>query len=395
MSNWENIFKDRLADAGLGLPEEGWQALLSRRAEQTRRKKQKRALLWALPAVAAATLALVFIPRGEDDAPVVLQSVPSPFAEAILPPETISSPETDPLPSGVSTSETTVNSTRTRKDKSKDPVVLSDFPNTEAAPSSQATVSQPTSDGPEREAPSPTPTIEAESATSSAPTQPSYETILQEEGHSASTRPGRKTSLGAGSLLAALGQEQHAGLYPSRANTVIPETVSGSTYHLGYGASDNRLIQSHSRPVEVGLTASIPLAGRWSLMTGAEYALYKSRLGYSAFTMMTQKAHYLGIPLRLDYDLVRRNRFRLYMGAGAKVDWGIAARLDGEKIDPDGFGLSLLGVGGLQWNVTGPLGLYLEPRFNWFLSEPEGRLMTFRTESPFRFTLSAGVRIDL
>ena len=395
MSNWENIFKDRLADAGLELPEEGWQALLSRRAERMRRKKQKRALFWALPAVAAATLALVFIPRGEDDTPVVQESVPSPVAEAVLPPETIPSLETDPLPSGVSTSETTAGSARTRKNKSRNPVILSDSPNTEAAPSSQATVSQPTSNGPERETPSPSSTIEAESTTTPAPAQPSYETILQEEGRSASTRPGRKASLGAGSLLAALGQEQHAGPYPSRANTVIPETVSGSTYHLGYGASDNRLIQSHSRPVEVGLTASIPLAGRWSLMTGAEYALYKSRLGYSASTMMTQKAHYLGIPLRLDYDLVPRDRFRLYLGAGAKVDWGIATRLDGEKIDPDGFGLSLLGVGGLQWNVTGPLGLYLEPRFNWFLSEPEGRLMTFRTESPFRFTLSAGVRIDL
>ena len=395
MSNWEIIFKDRLADARLELPEEGWQALLSRRAERTRRKKQKRALLWAVPAIAAATLALVLIPRGEEDVPAVLKTGPSPVAEAILPPETIPSPETEPIPSDASTSKAAANPVRTRVHKPFEPVIVSDSPDTETAPSSPAPVSQPASDGPGTESPSPASTTEAESAISPASAQPSFETILQEEGRSATTRPGRKAALGAGSLLAAIGQEQHAGTYPRGAYSAPTEMVAGLPNYLWYGASDNRLIQSHSRPVEIGLTASIPLARRWSLMTGAEYAVYKSRFGYSASTMMTQKAHYLGIPLRLDYDLVQRNRFRLYLGAGAKADWGIAARLDGEKIDPDGFGFSLLGAGGLQWNVSGPLGLYLEPRFNWFLSDPEGRLKTFRTDSPFRFTLSAGVRIDL
>ncbi len=400
MSNWENIFKDRLADAGLELPEEGWQALLSRRAEQTRRKKQKRALLWALPAIAAATLALVLIPRGKEDAPAVLKSVPSPVAEAILPPETIPSPETNPLSSEAPTSKKRANPGRIRIDKPNDSVIISDSPGTEAAPSSRAAVSQPVSDGSETESSTPESTTEAESATNPTPARPSFETTLQEEGRSATTRPGRKTSLGAGSLLTALGGERLRSQSLGTLASMSPDGASNSYSIPGQlgsvsGFNHPSLTQSHSRPVEVGLTASIPLAGRWSLMTGAEYALYKSRLGYSASTMMTQKAHYLGIPLRLDYDLVRRDRFRLYLGAGAKVDWGIAARLDGEKIDPDGFGLSLLGASGLQWNVTGPLGLYLEPRFNWFLSDPKGRLKTFRTESPFRFALSAGIRVDL
>ena len=261
-------------------------------------------------------------------------------------------------------------------------------------------ISQPVSDGSETESSTPESAIEAESATNPTPARPSFETTLQEEGRSATTRPGRKTSLGAGSLLTALGGERLRSQSLGTLASMSPDGASNSYSIPGQlgsvsGFNHPSLTQSHSRPVEVGLTASIPLAGRWSLMTGAEYALYKSRLGYSASTIMTQKAHYLGIPLRLDYDLVRRDRFRLYLGAGAKVDWGIAARLDGEKIDPDGFGLSLLGAGGLQWTVTGPLGLYLEPRFNWFLSDPEGRLKTFRTESPFRFALSAGIRVDL
>ena len=43
MSNWENKFKDRLADAGLGLPEGDWEVLRERRAVLSRQKKRKTA----------------------------------------------------------------------------------------------------------------------------------------------------------------------------------------------------------------------------------------------------------------------------------------------------------------------------------------------------------------
>ena len=90
-----------------------------------------------------------------------------------------------------------------------------------------------------------------------------------------------------------------------------------------------------------------------------------------------------------------RERLHIYLGAGTLVDRGILARLDGERLPADGFGFSLVGAGGVQWDLNHLFGLYLEPRYSLFLSDTEGRLVTFRTESPARFSLAAGLRINL
>ena len=219
-------------------------------------------------------------------------------------------------------------------------------------------------------------------------------------------RTRRKVSLSTNGTLAQLkGGTAQAGRHvyanaASRLGSVGNETEIASRSQLQKiaaftQASDLKIGEVHHRPLELGLTAGIPLTRHWTLVSGIEYAFYPSSFSYSASGLKNQEAHYLGVPLRLDYSLIDRNRLHLYLGAGVLADRGILTRLDGERLPTDGFGFSLLGAGGVQCDLTHFLGLYLEPRYSLFLSDTEGRVVTFRTESPSRFSLAAGLRFNL
>ena len=83
------------------------------------------------------------------------------------------------------------------------------------------------------------------------------------------------------------------------------------------------------------------------------------------------------------------------MGGGFEGDLCVGATFDGRDIEKDGIGLSLLGAGGLQFNPVRRIGLYVEPGFSWTIPSEKHMLNTYRSENPFMFSVSAGVRLNL
>lgn len=418
MSNWENKFKDRLADAGLGLPEGDWEVLRERRAVLSRQKKRKTALLWAIPAAAAAAAALVLLLRDPSLPADPSPGLPSPGSLADLPvtitPDKVSdvsgdSPaasETATVPSGIHSAPSNLSPAGT------DPILGIETKHPDKAEKADPTAApqdaKPTLPGNDSAVQGPAnatsqqDTTPDEAAPQTGKPQKSFEQLLFEEGRSATTRRSRGVTLAAGGLLAAVTQENPRSFIPVDAGPKygsatpgkksIPNLTRVAAVAL---AADQPVGERHQRPLEFGLTAGIPLGGRWTAVTGLEYALYLSKFSYSASGTISQQAHYLGIPLRLNFNLLDYDRFRLYLGAGVKGDIGILARRGTERLTPDGFGFSLQGAGGVQWDATRRFGLYLEPRYEWFLSDTQGRMTTYRTQSPSLFSLSAGLRFHL
>ena len=86
-----------------------------------------------------------------------------------------------------------------------------------------------------------------------------------------------------------------------------------------------------------------------------------------------------------------------------------------DAVKRDGFIFSLLVAGGIQVNVHKLIGLYLEPELVWTGGKPtkaeenyypwyvngllpgpdNTKLQTYRTEHPFMFSVSTGLRINL
>ena len=152
---------------------------------------------------------------------------------------------------------------------------------------------------------------------------------------------------------------------------------------------------THYMPLRAGLSLRIPFTERWSLTTGLDYSWYASNLEYSLSGVHRQNAHYLGIPLRADFTIARNRWMDVYVGAGGSADFCVAAYDTGHKITKDGVKFSLIGAGGIQFNINKNLGLFLDPTFSWNIPSDNRKLDTYRSEHPFMFTVSTGLRVTI
>lgn len=189
--------------------------------------------------------------------------------------------------------------------------------------------------------------------------------------------------VGGGSLLAA----------------VVPPIILGGTYGdpVVINPTSTEDIptgsDTHYFPIKVGMSAGIPIADRLRITTGLDYNLYCSSIKYSLSGNKQQFAHYLGIPVRLDWIMASNKWLDVYIGGGVEGDYCLAAKLDGTKIKGDGLAFSLLGAGGIQFNVSKHIGLYVEPELSWTIPSKTQTLATYRNSRPVMFSIAAGFRI--
>ena len=180
-----------------------------------------------------------------------------------------------------------------------------------------------------------------------------------------------------------------------QSSPTIPPEQSGD-YTPSEGPKDVFTGQrSHKAPFRTGITARVPLSERLYLTTGLEYSRYESAFRFALSGEQTQTAHYIGIPVRLDWTLASGRWLDVYLGAGLGSDYCINATLGGRQIAKDGFSFSLLGAAGIQFNMTKRLGLYAEPGIRYSIPSGNPVLETYRTVKPLHFSVSTGVRITL
>lgn len=151
----------------------------------------------------------------------------------------------------------------------------------------------------------------------------------------------------------------------------------------------------HSFPLRLGVSARIPVWKNLYVTSGLEYSKYRSYFKYSAIGEKTQVAQYLGVPLRLDWVFPLGKLFDAYAGAGMQADFCLAATWEGQAVQRDKPILSLGAAGGLQMNFSQYVGLFVEPQVSWRIPTGNAVLQTYRTQHPWMFSLSAGVRINL
>ena len=153
----------------------------------------------------------------------------------------------------------------------------------------------------------------------------------------------------------------------------------------------------HEIPVSFGISARYFFTDRLSINTGLNYTRYKSlRTRHFSGTSRLQKdwqyAHYLGIPVRLDYMAVNRKHFNLYFGAGLQMDKCVYATVGDERLHEKQILFGLNGAMGLQVNIVPMVGLYFEPEVSYALNK--GSIETFRSDEPFVVTVRGGLRFN-
>ncbi len=182
--------------------------------------------------------------------------------------------------------------------------------------------------------------------------------------------------------------------------TIIPPALGAGTtmeYAQEY-AHDGRIgigNADHYFPLKMGLSVRFPLNDRLSFTTGLNYTWYRSSFTYSLSGEKIQNAHYLGIPVRLDWTLASNKWLDIYVGGGFEGDFCLGATLAGERIAKDAFCASLLGAGGIQFNLTKRFGVYVEPALSCTITPENPVPETYRTKHPLMFSVSSGLRITI
>ena len=153
----------------------------------------------------------------------------------------------------------------------------------------------------------------------------------------------------------------------------------------------------HELPISFGLSARIFLTDRLAINTGLSYTRYsslRSRFSYDTNDLHKdwQYAHYLGIPVRLDWMAVNKKHFNLYLGAGLQADKCVYAIAGNERLYEREVLFGLNGAMGLQVNIVPMVGLYIEPEVSYALNK--GSIETFRSDEPFVITARGGLRFN-
>lgn len=162
----------------------------------------------------------------------------------------------------------------------------------------------------------------------------------------------------------------------------------------------------HDRPVTFGLSLSKPLSEKWSIETGLQYSILKSRsvMGNENYYIgKKQKIHYLGISSGLAYRIAGFRRVSAYGAAGMSLHIPVYGKVSCEYVVASVRNLtydrhvrppvqwSARFSLGLQYRILPKMTLYAEPTLYWHI--PNGSAThTVWTEHPVMFSTPFGVR---
>lgn len=148
----------------------------------------------------------------------------------------------------------------------------------------------------------------------------------------------------------------------------------------------------HHQPISVGFSVRKKLKKGFSIETGLTYTLLSSDVELANETRsMEQKLHYLGIPLRANWDFLDKKLVTLYVTGGGMVEKCIYGKLGSEKETVKPLQFSVSGGVGAQLNATKHLGFYVEPGVVYHFDDGSD-VETIRKENPFNFNIQAGIR---
>lgn len=166
-------------------------------------------------------------------------------------------------------------------------------------------------------------------------------------------------------------------------------------------------VAHHCRPKTFGLSINKQLSPKWTFGTGITYTRLKSEFESEynkARLVKTQKIDYVGIPLRLTYQVWSKGRFNAYMTGGMAFEMPVYSSLEKKYIITADSSYTLkrdikpryqwsvnLGVG-VQYKLFKPFSLYLEPNMFYYFRN-SSKLETYRTEHPFIITVPFGLRL--
>ena len=203
-----------------------------------------------------------------------------------------------------------------------------------------------------------------------------------------------------------LASNNGGGDFVSSSPNFYDRTLSAAnTNYTSIMATNDFTKKTYNDPLSFGLTVRKQLNKTLSLESGLVYTYLLSTFENSGVQRSEAKLHlhYIGIPVNLITELWENSKWEVYLSTGFMAEKGIQSLY----VQSQYFGTEAVtttaktNINGIQWSINGgvgvsykikrQLGVYFEPKFSRYFENNQP--VSARTDHPFVFGLSAGLRI--
>ena len=166
----------------------------------------------------------------------------------------------------------------------------------------------------------------------------------------------------------------------------------------------------HRQQLRVSLGVNYEFAPRWSIGSGLTYSILRSDYTTQSGTTETQTArqlHYLGVPLNVQYQVVKWGPLSLYLNAGPMLETAVGVRVNTrsyvsgtmtldqqENVSCKDWRWSLNAGAGAQLQLFRGGSLFVQPGISWHIPNNSG-VESCYSARPLAFALDFGFRINL
>lgn len=149
-------------------------------------------------------------------------------------------------------------------------------------------------------------------------------------------------------------------------------------------------------PIELAVTAILPLSKRWSLESGVQYAYRQLNVTSNLGSEFIAKVHAVGVPLNLQYYFADLGRWKCYGSAGASGMFpvSVAYKGDGVKKLKQSFYLDTHLSVGAEYSITNSMSLYGAIGGGYDLV-PMNKELFSTADSRWHLKMNAGVRFEI
>lgn len=141
----------------------------------------------------------------------------------------------------------------------------------------------------------------------------------------------------------------------------------------------------HRQPLRFGLSLRYRIDDRWSLEAGLAYTRLISDITLTENGVSNseiQSLNYIGMPLKIGYDIWSNRKFDIYATTGGTID---------RMLDYSFWQFSVSGSLGADYKFTNNLSIYAEEGIGYYFNDGS-TLSTIYKDHPLTFNLSLGFR---
>lgn len=161
----------------------------------------------------------------------------------------------------------------------------------------------------------------------------------------------------------------------------------------------------HKQPITFSVMVGKEFSKRFTLESGLSYTLLNSDL-YIVESSQTfkQQLHYIGLPLKFNYNFISKPKYLVYVGAGGVLEKSIYSKLGNLRLDINTLDVALTLGAGAQYSFSNRFGIYLEPSMIYYLGMGNSSILavtnsnivikSVRSEYPLGFALNGGFRFS-